>query len=126
MQLASLAPAFAEDTTTTTEPPTTTTAPPTTTTQPPTTTTAPPTTTTTLPPDTGPKTTLIVETKSGLSSSAQSDAITSHGGTETSSIDELRLHIVEVPEADAFTAVAAYSNDPDVKSVSVDNQRTAE
>jgi hypothetical protein len=144
MQLGALAPAFADDTTTTTTPPstttppdtttttqpdastTTTTAPPTTTTEPPTTTTAPPTTTTTLPPDNGPKTTLIVETKSGLSSSEQGDAITSHGGTETSSIPELNLHFVDVPQATAYDSLNAYASDANVKSVSLDSQRTAE
>ena len=108
----------APDTTapTSTVPPTTTTAPPST--------TVPPTTTTTTP--AGPTTTLLVRLAAGLSASDAHDAITSHGGTETSSIDALRLHVVEVPASDADAAQSAYRADSRVLSASLDKVRDAE
>ena len=62
----------------------------------------------------GPTVTLLVKTKSGLSATAQSDAVASHGGTEVDAISALRLHIVAVPAADALTALAAYQADANV------------
>ena len=62
----------------------------------------------------GPTVTLLVKTKSGLSASDQSSTIASHGGNEVDSVSALRLHMVEVPAADALTALAAYEADANV------------
>jgi len=75
---------------------------------------------------TGPTTTLLVRLAAGLSASDAHDAIASHGGTETSSIDALRLHVVEVPAADADAAQSAYRADSRVLSASLDKVRDAE
>src|SRR3954454_21945160 len=114
-------PPTAPSPTTTTGPPVTTTnAPPTTTT-----TTAPPTTTTTAPVP-GETASLIVRTKPALTDAQQAAAITRHGGTETSSIAPLRLHVVDVPTANVDAAIAAYNTDADVGSVSRNETRAAE
>src|SRR4051812_49098006 len=153
VQLAAMVPALAQttDTTSTTAPsnndaasttppdnpattpptpapsPTTTTAPAvTTTTAPPTTTTTAPPTTTTTAPVPGETASLIVRTKPGLTDAQQAAAITRHGGTETSSIAPLRLHVVDVPIANVDAAIAAYNNDADVGSVSRNETRAAE
>ena len=63
---------------------------------------------------------------SGLTDTDAADAIVAGGGSEVSSIPELRLHIVEVPADIADAAVAEYSSDPRVQSVDRDRSRDAE
>ena len=67
-----------------------------------------------------------MQTKSGLSASAQSDVVAAHGGVETDAITALRIHVVAVPAADALGALAAYQGDANVASVSLDNTRAVE
>src|SRR5690348_4588320 len=89
-------PAATDTTTTAPATDTTTTAP-----APASDTTTTPAPTTPAPAPAGPTVTLLVKTKSGLSATEQSDAISSHGGTEVDSVSALHLHIVTVPAADA-------------------------
>ena len=63
---------------------------------------------------------------SGLTDTDAADAIVAGGGSEVSSIPELRLHIVEVPADIADAAFAEYSSDPRVQSVDRDRSRDAE
>ncbi|MCU1426085.1 MAG: hypothetical protein JWL83_85, partial [Actinomycetia bacterium] len=71
-------------------------------------------------------TSIIVRTVAGLSAADAADAITSHGGTETSAIAALNMHMVDVASSDATTAIAAYRADARVASVSADGVRAAE
>ena len=111
-------------TTSTTAPATSTTS--TTSPQASTTTTTNPAPDTPAPPAPNATTTLLVQTKSGLSSTEQSSVIVEHGGTERDAIAALRIHVVEVPAADAFSALAGFQSDLNVASVSVDTTRTVE
>jgi subtilisin family serine protease len=111
----------ASTTTSTTTPASDTTS---TTTPAPTTTTPAPSTVAPVATPTGPTVTLLVTTKSGLSASAQTTTIATHGGSEVDAIPALHLHMVEVPAADALTALAAYQGDANVTAVSLDNTRT--
>src|SRR4051794_10707259 len=70
--------------------------------------------------------TLLVRLVSGLSDADIADAIAAGGGTEVSSIDALRLHVVEVPGDTVDAAVAEYSSDARVQSVDRDRTRDAE
>src|SRR3954451_11076239 len=70
--------------------------------------------------------TLLVRLVSGLSDADIADAIAAGGGTEVSSIDALRLHVVEVPGDTVDAAVAEYSSDTRVQSVDRDRTRDAE
>jgi thermitase len=67
-----------------------------------------------------------VRLASGLTETDAADAIVAGGGTEVSSIPELRLHVVEVPADIVDVAVAEYSSDPRVQSVDRDHSRDAE
>ncbi len=70
--------------------------------------------------------TFLVRLVSGLTDTDAADAIVAGGGSEVSSIPELRLHIVEVPADIADAAFAEYSSDPRVQSVDRDRSRDAE
>src|SRR4051795_1546652 len=70
--------------------------------------------------------TLLVRLVSGLSDADIADAISAGGGTEVSSVDALRLYIVDVPAASVDASVAEYSSDPRVQSVDRDRTRDAE
>src|SRR6185503_6435147 len=70
--------------------------------------------------------TLLVRLVGGLSATDAADAIATGGGTEVSTIDALRLHIVEVPAATVADSIAAYQADPRVDSVDRDRSRDAE
>src|SRR4051794_27226910 len=54
--------------------------------------------------------TLLVRLVSGLSDADIADAIAAGGGTEVSSIDALRLHVVEVPGDTVDASAAEYSS----------------
>ena len=70
--------------------------------------------------------TLLVRLVSGLSDADTADAIAAGGGTEVSSVDALRLYVVDVPAASVDASVAEYSSDPRVQSVDRDRTRDAE
>src|SRR3954447_1922094 len=70
--------------------------------------------------------TLLVRLVSGLSDADVTDAIAAGGGTTVSSVDALRLYIVDVPAASVDASVAEYSSDPRVASVDRDRTRDAE
>src|SRR6187200_301865 len=70
--------------------------------------------------------TLLVRLVSGLSDAESTDAIAAGGGTEISSVDALRLYVVEVPAASVDASVTEYSSDPRVQSVDRDRTRDAE
>ncbi|MFN2640492.1 MAG: S8 family serine peptidase, partial [Actinomycetota bacterium] len=87
---------------------------------------ASPSDTTPSPAGTPSTTSLIVRLIPNLSATQQSNVIERNGGTETSSIPALRLHVVDVPSADAAADTASYRADADVESVDVDRTRVAE
>src|SRR4029079_15978563 len=70
--------------------------------------------------------TLLVRLVGGLSATDAADALAAGGGTEVSTIDALRLHIIEVPAATVADSIAAYQADPRVDSVDRDRSRDAE
>src|SRR3954463_4101692 len=70
--------------------------------------------------------TLLVRLVSGLSDADITDAISAGGGTEVSSVEALRLYIVDVPASSVDASVAEYSSDPRVQSVDRDRTRDAE
>src|SRR3954447_2069979 len=70
--------------------------------------------------------TLLVRLVSGLSDADIADAIAAGGGAEVSSIDALRLHVVDVPGDTVDAALAEYSSDARVQSVDRDRTRDAE
>src|SRR3954469_19308167 len=70
--------------------------------------------------------TLLVRLVSGLSDADVTDAIAAGGGTTVSSVDALRLYVVDVPAASVDASVAEYSSDPRVQSVDRDRTRDAE
>src|SRR3954463_2361381 len=70
--------------------------------------------------------TLLVRLVSGLSDADITDAISAGGGTEVSSVEALRLYIVDVPAASVDASIAEYSSDPRVQSVDHDRTRDAE
>ena len=107
--------AWADDGVPTTEPATETT-----------TTTLPAETTTTTTPAPVETATLIVKLRFGLTLAEQADVIARNGGTETSSIAVLRLHMVEVTSATFEVSKASFIADPDVVSVDIDRVRIAE
>ena len=67
-----------------------------------------------------------MQTRAGLSQTAQADVIARNGGVETSSILELRLHVVEVPADRVGQYLNAYQGDPDVESADKDRVRETE
>ena len=69
---------------------------------------------------------LIVKMVSGLSTEEQATVIAANGGTETSSIPALRLHIVEVPASELSTIIQNYQNDSRVVRVEENKERKAE
>src|SRR3954469_21230601 len=70
--------------------------------------------------------TLLVRLVSGLSDADVTDAIVAGGGTTVSSVDALRLYVVDVPAASVDASVAEYSSDVRVQSVDRDRTRDAE
>jgi hypothetical protein len=69
---------------------------------------------------------LIVKLAAGLSPAQQAAVINRDGGTETSAVAALRLHIVAVDPAEADQVAATYASDPQVVRVERDQQRAAE
>ncbi len=74
----------------------------------------------------GPATPLIVRLVPGLSGADQQAAIARGGGTESTSIPALRMHLVDVPASTVGAALDAYASDPAVESVDRDRTRDAE
>ncbi|HUR17636.1 MAG TPA: S8 family serine peptidase [Acidimicrobiales bacterium] len=73
-----------------------------------------------------PATSLIVKFVAGLSPEDQQAVIARDGGTETSSIAALRLHVVEVAGEDLDATKARYAADAQVQTVELDRARAAE
>src|SRR5439155_21418309 len=71
-------------------------------------------------------TSLLVKLVSGLSAADQAAVIARDGGTETSSVGALRLHVVEVDSAIAPDVQALYASDPNVQRVEIEATREAE
>src|SRR5919204_5203957 len=70
--------------------------------------------------------TLIVKLADNLSETEQQAVVDRNGGTDTAEVPVLRLHMVEVPEADVSLYIDSYSTDPDVLRVEQDHTRDAE
>ncbi|MEW6052551.1 MAG: S8 family serine peptidase [Nitrospirota bacterium] len=66
---------------------------------------------------------LIIRMVSGLSAYEQAAVIHANGGTETSSIPALRLHVVEVQADQLSTILENYQSDPRVESAAEDKIR---
>ena len=76
------------------------------------------------PPDAPPPvTSLMVKFKLGVTPDEQTAAITMNGGALTSSIPQLRIFVVEVPESDASAVMESYKSDPAVHSVEINQTR---
>ncbi len=69
---------------------------------------------------------LIVRTVRDCRWRQQEDVIQRNGGQITSSIPQLRMYVIEVPEADAETIAQAYADDPQVASVEFNTTRKVE
>jgi len=69
---------------------------------------------------------LIVKMVAGLSQDERTAIIASNGGTETSSIPALRLHVIEIPADQLSTIIQNYQNDPRVVRVEENKERKAE
>jgi hypothetical protein len=69
---------------------------------------------------------LIVKLIPGLTADQQAAVIARNGGTETSSIPALRLHVIAVPTADLETVRASYAADSQVVSVEDNKSRQSE
>src|SRR4051812_21329110 len=68
-------------------------------------------------------TSLIVKLAAGLTSDQQATLIARDGGTETKAIAPLRLHVIEVDDADADATLANYRGDDQVVSAELDKTR---
>src|SRR5438874_11459587 len=75
---------------------------------------------------TGPTTSLIVRTASGLSALEQLAVIARDGGVETGSVPALRLHFVDAVSATLDQTLQNYQSDPQVESVDRDGSRDAQ
>ncbi len=71
-------------------------------------------------------TSLIAKLIAGLTPEEQAAVVTRNGGTETSSIPALRLHVVEVPTTDLSVILQNYQADPQVQSVEINQTRQVE
>ncbi|HEY3400450.1 MAG TPA: S8 family serine peptidase [Geothrix sp.] len=69
---------------------------------------------------------LVVKLVPGLTTEEQAAVIARNGGTETSSVPALRLHVVSVPAADLPAVLQAYKADPQVESAELNTVRKAE
>jgi len=69
---------------------------------------------------------LVVKLVPGLTTEEQAAVIARNGGTETSSVPALRLHVVSVPAADLPAVLQAYQADPQVESAELNTVRKAE
>ncbi|MFN2590488.1 MAG: S8 family serine peptidase, partial [Actinomycetota bacterium] len=74
----------------------------------------------------GPQASIIAQFAPGLSAQEQQAVIDRNGGTETSQIPALRLHVIDVPAAEVSSYLSAYQSDSDVESVDRDRTRDAE
>src|SRR6266446_8979062 len=73
-----------------------------------------------------PTSTLIVKLISGLSPTQQATVIARNGGTKTSAIPVLRLHVVEVPTTALSGILHKYQADPQVQNAEVNKTRRVE
>src|SRR2546425_4725309 len=73
-----------------------------------------------------PTSTLIVKLISGLSPTQQATVIARNGGTKTSAIPVLRLHVVEVPTTALSGILHKYQSDPQVQNAEVNKTRRVE
>ncbi len=73
-----------------------------------------------------PAASLIVKMVRGLSAEEQLAVIERNGGVLKSSIPQLRMYVVEVPEADVEAVMERYGNDPAVASVELNQTRKVE
>lgn len=76
--------------------------------------------------DPAPTASLIVKMTVGLTAAEQATVIAADGGTETSTVPALRLHIIKVPAADLPTIMQKYLSDPRVSRVEENKQRKVE
>ncbi|MFH1843872.1 MAG: S8 family serine peptidase, partial [bacterium] len=70
-----------------------------------------------------PVTSLMVKLNAGLTPEQQTAVITLNGGALKSSIPQLRIFVVEVPESDAPAVIQSYQSDPAVQSVEINKTR---
>jgi len=70
-----------------------------------------------------PVTSLMVKLKADLTPEQQTAVITFNGGALKSSIPQLRIFVVEVPESDAPAVMQSYQSDPAVQSVEINKTR---
>ena len=73
-----------------------------------------------------PAASLIVKMVKGLPAEEQLAVIQRDGGIPKSSIPQLRIYVVEVPEADVEAVMEKYRNDPAVASVELNQTRKVE
>ena len=76
--------------------------------------------------DPAPTASLIVKMTVGLTAAEQATVIAADGGTETSTVPALRLHIIKVPAADLPAVMQKYLSDPRVSRVEENKQRKVE
>jgi hypothetical protein len=69
---------------------------------------------------------LIVKLIPGLTADQQAAVIERNGGTQTSAIPALRLHVIAVPTVDLETVRASYAADSQVVSVEDNKTRQSE
>jgi subtilase family protein/Big-like domain-containing protein/fervidolysin-like protein len=77
----------------------------------------------TAPPDTS---SILVKLIAGLTTDDQAAVIARNGGTETSAIAALRLHVIQVPTAELADTMARYTADPQVQHVEENKVRRTE
>src|SRR5437868_6695075 len=69
---------------------------------------------------------LIVKLVPGLTTTEQAAVIARNGGTETSSVPALRLHVVQVPADQLDATLAKYQGDAQVTRAEVNKQRRSD
>src|SRR5262245_8329527 len=69
---------------------------------------------------------LLVKLAVGLSPAQQAEVIARNGGVELSSIPAIRLHVIEVANADLLPVLANYQADPQVFSAEENKTRQSQ